>query len=134
MTGRGFDDRDTRESVPVCMVNGAFVRGYLQGRSPIGLRVAVRGTSSEAPVEREIVGVARQVKGRPEDESLPENEAHRGSPLAPSAIRRPISFVRCSPERFIRCRRRDVRGVRRRERLEAHAVAFECHGNRCNHA
>ena len=69
VAGRGFNDRDTRDSVPVCIVNEAFVRGHVQGRSPIGLRVAIRPTASaQAPaVVREIVGVARQVKGRPDE-------------------------------------------------------------------
>jgi len=50
-------------------VNEAFVRGHLQGRSPIGLRVAMRPTASgqAPPAVREIVGVARQVKGRPDE-------------------------------------------------------------------
>lgn len=67
--GRGFNDRDTGDSVPVCIVNEAFVRRHLQGRSPIGLRVAIRPTASAQapPVVREIVGVARQVKGRPDE-------------------------------------------------------------------
>ncbi len=43
VAGRGFTDRDTRDSVPVCIVNEAFVRGHLQGRSPIGLRIAPSG-------------------------------------------------------------------------------------------
>jgi putative ABC transport system permease protein len=69
VAGRGFDDRDTRDSVPVCIVNEAFVRGHLQGRSPLGLRVAIRptGSADAPPVVREIVGVARQVKGRPDE-------------------------------------------------------------------
>jgi putative ABC transport system permease protein len=67
VTGRGFTDRDTRDSIPVCMVNEAFVRRYLQGRSPIGVRLAMRPTTSAPAREREIVGVARQVKGRPDE-------------------------------------------------------------------
>jgi putative ABC transport system permease protein len=69
VAGRAFDDRDTREGVQVCIVSEAFVRNHLQGRSPIGLRVAFRPASSgqAAPVEREIVGVARQVKARPDE-------------------------------------------------------------------
>jgi putative ABC transport system permease protein len=67
VTGRGFSDRDTRDSVPVCIVNEAFVRGHVQGRSPIGLRVAIRPTAQAPAVEREIVGVARQVKDRPDE-------------------------------------------------------------------
>jgi putative ABC transport system permease protein len=67
VAGRSFDDRDTTDNVPVCIVNEAFVRGHLQGRAAIGLRIALRRPSSATaqPVVREIVGVARQVKGRP---------------------------------------------------------------------
>jgi putative ABC transport system permease protein len=67
VAGRGFDRHDTREGVPVCIVNEAFVRGYAQGRSPIGVRVAIREQASSPAVVREVVGVARQVKGRPDE-------------------------------------------------------------------
>jgi putative ABC transport system permease protein len=69
VTGRGFSDRDRRDSVPVCIVNEAFVRRHLQNRSPIGQRVALQSTPSGGePAEvRAIVGVARQVKGRPDE-------------------------------------------------------------------
>jgi putative ABC transport system permease protein len=70
VAGRAFEERDTRDAVPVCIVNEGFVRGYLQGRSPIGVRVAIRDVDAGAqakPVVREIVGVARQVKGRPDE-------------------------------------------------------------------
>jgi len=69
VAGRGFDDRDAPDSLQVCIVNEAFVRSYLRGRSPIGLRVAIRPTESAQarPVVREIVGVARQVKARPNE-------------------------------------------------------------------
>jgi putative ABC transport system permease protein len=69
VSGRGFDARDARGTVPVCIVNEAFVRGHLQGRSPVGVRVAIRPAESPeaAPEVREIVGVARQVKGRPDE-------------------------------------------------------------------
>jgi putative ABC transport system permease protein len=69
VTGRAFDERDRADSVPVCMVNEAFVRRFFQGRSPIGLRLVIRPmTGPQAkPFIREIVGVARQVKGRPDE-------------------------------------------------------------------
>ena len=69
VAGRAFTERDTGDGVPVCIVNEAFVRAHLQGRSPIGLQVAIRPTSSAQapPVVREIVGVARQVKSRPDE-------------------------------------------------------------------
>jgi putative ABC transport system permease protein len=68
LAGRGFDTRDTRESVPVCIVNEAFARSF-RGRSPIGQRVALRPNEApqSKPDVREIVGVARQVKGRPDE-------------------------------------------------------------------
>jgi len=52
----------------VCIVNEAFVRS-LHGRNPIGLKLALRpaGSPQTKPVIREVVGVARQVKGRPDE-------------------------------------------------------------------
>ena len=68
LAGRSFERRDTRDAVPVCIVNEALARAF-GGRSPVGQRVALRPSSSpEAePVVREIVGVARQVKLRPDE-------------------------------------------------------------------
>ena len=65
--GRAFTDADAAESVLVCMVNEAFVRRHLQGGSVIGARVAVRSPASGLIQVREVVGVARQVKGRPDE-------------------------------------------------------------------
>ena len=69
MAGRSFDDRDKNGGAPVCIVNEAFVRKHLTGRSPIGEHVAIReSTAAGSPeVVCEIVGVARQVKGRPDE-------------------------------------------------------------------
>ena len=68
VAGRAFDRRDVRGGLQVCIVNEAFARTF-RGRSPIGQRVALRPVSSpEAKADvREIVGVARQVKGRPDE-------------------------------------------------------------------
>jgi putative ABC transport system permease protein len=66
--GRGFDARDTDRTIQVCMVNEAFVRRHLRGRNPIGMRIALQSQrSSDPPVVRQIVGVVRQVKGRPDE-------------------------------------------------------------------
>jgi putative ABC transport system permease protein len=67
VAGRGFDDRDTRDGVPVCLVSEAFVRRYLRGRNPLGMRVAVRPMrlGPEPPIVREIVGVVAQVRSWP---------------------------------------------------------------------
>ena len=67
--GRSFDDRDTLNNTQVCIVNEAFVRRHLQGRSAIGARVTFRpqDTGQGTTIVREIVGVAKQVKGRPDE-------------------------------------------------------------------
>jgi putative ABC transport system permease protein len=51
----------------VCIVSEAFVRRYLQGRSAIGTRIVVDLFAGPGEVEREIVGVARQIKGRADE-------------------------------------------------------------------
>jgi putative ABC transport system permease protein len=69
VAGRGFEAHDTLDSVPVAVVNEDFVRLHLAGRSPLGRRLALRPASQPdaEPSVREIVGVARQVKRRPDD-------------------------------------------------------------------
>jgi putative ABC transport system permease protein len=68
VAGRGFDSRDKPDSPRVCIVNEAFVR-TLGGRSPIGMRVAFKVADSPQakPNIGEIVGVAKQVKRRPDE-------------------------------------------------------------------
>ena len=68
VAGRAFDSRDRRGSPPVCIVNEAFVR-TLGGRPPIGMKVSFRiaGSPQDKPNVGEIVGVAKQVKGRPDE-------------------------------------------------------------------
>src|SRR5688572_14574444 len=67
--GRGFTDGDTLASPRVCIVSEAFVRRHRGGRSPIGLQIALRPAQipQAKPDIREIVGVAGQVKGRPDE-------------------------------------------------------------------
>jgi putative ABC transport system permease protein len=80
VTGRGFTDRDTRDSRMVCLVNEAFVRRYLKGRNPLGIRIGTPGAQGFfQPAEREIVGVVRQLKGRLDE---PEAPAQLFVPLA----------------------------------------------------
>jgi putative ABC transport system permease protein len=66
VAGRAFDNRDTATSTRICIVNEAFVRRFLRGRSPIGVRVIFQAGSTNAQI-RQIVGVARQVKARPDE-------------------------------------------------------------------
>jgi predicted permease len=85
VAGRSFDEHDTLDGAAVCIVNEAFAERYLQGRSPIGARVVLR--QADAPQSdgfvKEIVGVARQVKRRP-DEREPLVQVY--VPLAQSPV------------------------------------------------
>jgi len=69
VSGRKFDAHDGPTKVPVCIVNEALARRHFRGRSPVGMKIAIRKSPSpQAPaVLREIIGVARQVKGRPSE-------------------------------------------------------------------
>ncbi len=67
VAGRAFTSADATDGALVAIVNEAFVRRHLAGRSAIGARVAVRSPMSGLLQAREIVGVARQVKGRPDE-------------------------------------------------------------------
>ena len=62
--GRGFTAQDTTDSAPVCVVNEEFVRQYMEGREPVGMRARIQsmGEIGPVPVVREIVGVIRQVE------------------------------------------------------------------------
>ena len=69
VAGRAFDTRDTRGNPRVVIVNEAFARS-LGGRNPIGLQVSfkpVDASANDKPYIAEIVGVARQVKFRPDE-------------------------------------------------------------------
>jgi putative ABC transport system permease protein len=64
VSGRAFSDDDRIGTAAVCIVNEAFARRHFPGRNPIGERIRI-GLVDVA--EREIIGVARQVKGRPDE-------------------------------------------------------------------
>ena len=66
VSGRGFDERDTADGVPVCIVNEAFVRAHLAGRSPIGMRVSLR-----ANVESPTAGGTRDRRRRATGQGSP---------------------------------------------------------------
>jgi putative ABC transport system permease protein len=73
VSGRGFTAQDTLDSTPVCMVSEAFARAHLGGSLPPGQRLALRPANNPdaEPVYREVVGIARQVKGRPDEDQEP---------------------------------------------------------------
>ncbi len=66
VNGRGFTERDTLHSVPVCLVNEAFVRRHFKDRNPIGTRLVLKAPFDRPAQVREIVGVARQTSGEPD--------------------------------------------------------------------
>jgi putative ABC transport system permease protein len=64
VAGRAFTDDDRMGTAAVCIVNEAFARRHFPGRNPVGERIRIGLIDV---VEREIVGVARQVKDRPDE-------------------------------------------------------------------
>ena len=68
LDGRGFSESDTADSPQVCLVDETFVRRFLRGRTPLGMRVAINAmVQPPRAVTREIVGVVGQVKERPDE-------------------------------------------------------------------
>jgi hypothetical protein len=66
VAGRGFNERDTLRSLPVCLVNEALVRRHFKDRSPIGARLSLTRSFDRMSQVREIVGVVRQTSGEPD--------------------------------------------------------------------
>jgi putative ABC transport system permease protein len=73
LEGRDFTDADSIEAPQVCIVDEAFVRRYLKGRVPLGTRVLVNAMvqPARAPVLRQIVGVVKHIKERPDEPEAP---------------------------------------------------------------
>ena len=79
VAGRGFNERDTLRSLPVCLVNEALVRRHFKDRSPIGARLSLTRSFDRMSQVREIVGVVRQTSGEPD---APEELLQVYAPLA----------------------------------------------------
>jgi putative ABC transport system permease protein len=60
--GRDFDERDTRTSVPVAIVNQAFVRKVVPNRDPIGLVIRLETAPGRPAPTYQIVGVSGDAK------------------------------------------------------------------------
>ena len=97
VAGRNFDVRDAPKSPRVAIVNEAFARS-LGGRNPIGLQVAFAPADStnDKPTIVEIVGVAKQVKQRP-DETTDFVQLY--TPLAQDLIGDVMLMVRSQTDR-----------------------------------
>ena len=62
LRGRGFDDRDTPDSVHVAVVNEAFVKAYLPNEDPIGKRFGLGDSSHRG--DYTIAGVVNTIRFR----------------------------------------------------------------------
>jgi predicted permease len=60
LEGRDLSDRDGAASAPVGLVNEAFVRSFLPGKSPLGMRFGIGDQQSDAVIE--IVGLLADTK------------------------------------------------------------------------
>jgi len=68
LRGRVFTERDSGTAADVCIVNEAFASRHFPDRDPIGARITVQSQELKSrPVVREIVGVVRQLKTRPDE-------------------------------------------------------------------
>jgi putative ABC transport system permease protein len=85
LRGRAFTSRDATAGIQVCIVNEEIARRYFPSGDPIGARINV-STVGLPPkqVTREIVGVVRQLKTRPDERS--DNAFEIYVPLAQNAI------------------------------------------------
>ena len=57
LSGRVFDQRDTKDSKSVVLVNEAFVRRFFDGRNPLGEHIKIDRPANENQIPLEIVGV-----------------------------------------------------------------------------
>jgi putative ABC transport system permease protein len=121
LAGRTFTDGDATEAPQVCIVDEAFVRRFRKGRTAIGTRLLVNAmVQPPQAVLREIVGVVKHVKERPEELEAPpqiyvpiaqntwwlaslvvQPASGSAAALAP-AVR--AAFARAEPDRPVRIR------------------------------
>src|SRR5678815_2987333 len=66
--GRFFDERDTRTSTPVVILNRSLAERLLSGKDPIGRQIQFTGANASPPIE--IVGVVGDVKVTGLDEAI----------------------------------------------------------------
>lgn len=59
LSGRGIADGDRPDSAPVAVVSESMARRFWPGESPLGRRIRM---GREQPIEREIVGVAEDIR------------------------------------------------------------------------
>ncbi len=64
LRGRDFTGDDSATAPPVAIVNEAFVRAYLHGTNPLGIRLHLPGWNGTKPVDATIVGVVANERFR----------------------------------------------------------------------
>jgi putative ABC transport system permease protein len=87
LRGRTFDERDTKDSPRVVIIDQAMAEQYFPGKNPIGKRIGVdAGNDKEGGVMSEIVGVVARMRFHAVDEMAPLpviycslSQAHRTS-------------------------------------------------------
>ena len=62
LTGRQFNEADTRESAQVVIINQAMAESYWPGESPIGKRISYGTNADNQPAWVEIVGIVGDVR------------------------------------------------------------------------
>jgi putative ABC transport system permease protein len=83
--GRMFGPDDRQNTTPVALVNKAFVKRYLSGRSPIGLQFAAGYPAPNPQNEVTVIGVVDDVRQK---ELATEAEPAFYSPLSQNPLRR----------------------------------------------
>jgi len=72
LRGRTFDERDTKDSPRVIIIDQAMAEQYFPGEDPIGKRLGVDlGNDEEGSVKSEIVGVVARMRFHAVDEMAP---------------------------------------------------------------
>ncbi|HEX4638644.1 MAG TPA: ABC transporter permease [Chthoniobacterales bacterium] len=72
LRGRTFNERDTKDSPPVIIIDQAMAEQYFPGENPIGKRLGVdAGNDEEGWAMREIVGVVARMRFHAIDEMAP---------------------------------------------------------------
>ena len=72
LRGRTFNERDTKDSPPVIIIDQAMAEQYFPGENPIGKRLGADvGNDEEGWVMREIVGVVARMRFHAIDEMAP---------------------------------------------------------------
>jgi putative ABC transport system permease protein len=72
LRGRAFNDRDTKDSPRVIIIDQAMAEQYFPGEDPIGKRLGVdAGNDNEGSVMSEIVGVVAKMRFHAVDEMAP---------------------------------------------------------------